>query len=238
MKINKLIIAIINKYNRLQEISTDIPGKMRSNVSRGTKHVISSYLEDILGVFISDLLPRRKYEILVDQFFLFGNSKSQFRPDICIIKKESGEKKIVAFIEVKDSPNPFRWNAKKFKNNGIKYINQRIKRLQEFRGKNLKYKDVKTKKKIQLLVDKKTKIDLVLISDQLFSKEKLKELSQACNKNKLIELHTLLHGVHPNLKGNSKGLEPQDLIKRIEKNKKKEYSEKSFRNRIKEIENI
>lgn len=233
MKNRDLIISVIKKYEKMQDISRDLPGPSRINLKRGTKHVISSYLEDITGAFIADLLPKTKYTVLVDQTFTFENSKKQFRPDITIIRNAAKGKYIVGFFEVKDSPNPFRWNERKNQNRGKEYVVSRIKRIDAFRNSYLKYKDL-NQLQHQILVDKDVILDLVFFSDKLFSDDKMTSLKNYCDKNKGVKLHILLRGCHPNVK--SSQITANQLIKKIKNGDSKiKYSVKTLKQGVSEI---
>ena len=236
MENKELIISVIQAYERAQEISANIPGQARENLGRKNKHTISSYLEDITGAFIADLLAGH-YQVWIDQTFYFGNSRSQFRPDITIVKRDNGENIIIGFFEVKDSPNPFRWDSTGAQNRGIEYVNQRILKLNTYRGGRLKYKVIGRRNRVEIMVSPSAKFDLILFSDRLFKANKLTALRAACNGD-YIYLHILLSGFHPNVKHQNHTAE--QLINWIENNTLRNgtYSETSLRNRLQEIQNI
>ena len=205
MEERELIITVINKYEEAQNISGGLPGEQRANLRRGTKHVISSFMEDIIGAFAADILGE-DFEVWVDQSFRFNNERSQFRPDVTLVKINNDEKQIIGFLEVKDSANPFRWNSAAEENRALTYITERTNRLQH------------------------TKIDLVLFSDRLFSQEKLTALSDACD-GEFLYLHILLRGYHPNCKSNN--ICAETLIEIIEADDtRKIYSEQTLRERL------
>ena len=205
MEEKDLIIAVINKYEEAQNISGGLPGEQRGNLRRGTKHVISSFMEDIIGAFAADILGE-EFEVWVDQSFKFNNMRSQFRPDVTVVKINNGEKQIIGFLEVKDSANPFRWNATADENRALTYITERTNRLQEYRGTELTYFDYEINGNRSISVHEHTKIDLVLFSDRLFSQEKLTALGDACD-GEYLYLHILLRGYHPNCKSNNISVE-------------------------------
>lgn len=224
-----LIIAVIHKYEEAQNISGGLPGGQRGNLRRGTKHVISSFMEDIIGAFAADILGE-DFEVWVDQSFRFNNGSSQFRPDVTLVKINNGEKQIIGFLEVKDSANPFRWNAEAAENRALTYITERTNRLQEYRGQELTYFDYETNGNLRISVHDQTKIDLVLFSDRLFSQEKLTALRHACDEDYLC-LHILLRGYHPNCK--SSNICAESLIEIIETDNTGEiYSEQTLRERL------
>ena len=235
MEERELIITVINKYEEAQNISDGLPGEQRANLRRGTKHVISSFMEDIIGAFAADILGEN-FEVWVDQSFRYNNERSQFRPDVTLVKINNDEKQIIGFLEVKDSANPFRWNSAAQENRALTYITERTNRLQEYRGQKLTYFDYETNGNRSISVHDHTKIDLVLFSDRLFSLEKLEALSQACNGDDF-HLHILLRGYHPNCKSNN--IYAERLIEIIEEDETGEiYSEQTLRDRLHELNQI
>ncbi|WP_420378775.1 hypothetical protein [Gilvibacter sp.] len=229
MKDKDLIITVIEKYENAQEISAGIPEIEggRSSLKRGVKHRVSSFLEDIIGAYISDILGS-DYFILVDYSFRFKKEKSQFRPDIAVVEKKS--KMILRFVEVKDSANPFRWNAEKQENRSIKYVDDRKLRLDKFRNGTLRAKGKDYK------VHRNAAMDLVLFSDRLFSEEKLKKLKIHCEKSNF-QLHILLKGYHPNTKNGK--MSSDELISKIMRDDTDEiYCAKSLRKSIESIKDL
>lgn len=219
MQEKELIKAVIKKYENAQDISGDIPGAIRANLKRSNKHSVASFLEDAVGAFVADEMGN-EYEIIVEQTFYFKNERSQFKPDVTIVKKAN--KTIVGFIEVKDSANPFRWQGARDENRSIKYVEDRKGRLERFRGNQLRYNGNCT-----YHVDTNARIELVLFSDRLFGQEKLNALESHCDGS-FFKLHILLRGYHPNTKHSS--VVGEELIKKIEEDQdSKIYSERSLR---------
>ena len=174
MEERELIITVINKYEEAQNISDGLPGEQRANLRRGTKHVISSFMEDIIGAFAADILGEN-FEVWVDQSFRYNNERSQFRPDVTLVKINNDEKQIIGFLEVKDSANPFRWNSAAQENRALTYITERTNRLQEYRGQKLTYFDYETNGNRSISVHDHTKIDLVIFASAIYEQMDLRD---------------------------------------------------------------
>lgn len=234
MKEKELIKLIIRKYEEAQQISHELKPDQRIGLKRGNKHTISSFLEDAVAAFVYDLLDKDKFECWVNQTFRPKGSSKQWCPDIAIVKKNPNESyTLVRILEVKDSPNPFRWNAKKTDNKSLEYVNERLQLLKQYKKVILSYVEPTNGTRKELDVSKNIEMDLVLISGELFQDIKLKALEHHCS-DKPIHLHVLLQSHHPNCKG--KKISPNQLIEAIENNSKEiTYQEESLRNSIKRL---
>ena len=198
----EMINKIIDQYKELQNIHPDF--RDRTALKRKSNHVISSYLEDIVAAYTLDFLQHEEFELWIDQTYTFKNKKT-FKPDITIVRNHRTLQEIKGFIEVKDSANPFRWKKPDGNNNtSLEYIDNRINILKEIYEFPIQYKN--DKHKIDIAINRKAKIDLVLISDQLFSRENHKKLRKYCDTDDVsnfLNLHILLKGYNPNPKSNN-----------------------------------
>ena len=86
-------IAIKNLKNGICKVWNDTKGKLRPNVSRGHSRAISTDVEDLIGLFVSDLFDD-KYNILIDSSVHIDTTH---RPDMLVVK----DGKVIAMIEVK-----------------------------------------------------------------------------------------------------------------------------------------
>ena len=227
MKEKELILSVIHEYDNANKISANIPGNVRPNLRRGNRHVISYYLEDIIGAFIADMLSPDLYYIFVEQTFYAKNSRSQFKPDISIIKRQNSELEIVGLFEIKDSANPFRWVEGAGENGAIKYVKERHERIMDLSNSELYFNN---NGKELIRIHPNIPFDLILFSDQLY--KGIKQLEQFCNNVDFANLHILLRGYHPN--PGHKNIPAERLIAEIE-SKQFSYSESSLINRVKEI---
>lgn len=214
----QMIEAIITHYGILQNVHHDFQD--RHGLIRKSNSVIASFLEDIVAAYVFDFFHDHDIpvEIWVDQIFSFGVNQ-KFKPDITIIDTRDGTFEIIGFIEVKDSANPFRWkNAAGNNNRSIEYINNRITKLATIKNEHdftINYKNHDLDENIDIIIGENTKIDLVLISDQLFSLENHARLREYCDSAEVsprLNLHILLSRMHPNPRINNQGVNAQDLL--------------------------
>jgi hypothetical protein len=216
----ELIEAIIRQYENLQKVHENF--RDRNDLKRKSNHIIGSFLEDIIAAYISDYFQNLdlEVEIWIDQVFSFGRNQ-KFKPDITIIRSIHNVSEIIGFIEVKDSANPFRWiDAAGNNNTSIDYINNRITKLGIIRDQHdsiIRYK--LNNQDNTITINANTKIDLVLISDQLFSVENHRLLREYCDTidvNHFLNLHIFLTGMHPNTRINNQRCTAEILIARIQ----------------------
>lgn len=85
--------VINNLKNGIYKVWNDTKGKLRPNVFRGHSRAISTDVEDLIGLFVSDIFDD-KYNILIDASIHINTTH---RPDMLVVK----EGKVVAMIEVK-----------------------------------------------------------------------------------------------------------------------------------------
>lgn len=85
--------AINNLKNGICKVWNDTKGKLRPNVSRGHSRAISTDVEDLIGLFVSDIFDD-ELNILIDSSVHIDTTH---RPDMLVIK----DGKVVAMIEVK-----------------------------------------------------------------------------------------------------------------------------------------
>lgn len=85
--------AIENLKSGISKVWNDTKGKLRPNVSRGHSRAISTDVEDLIGLFVSDVFDD-KFNILIDSSVYI---ETTHRPDMLVVKDD----KVVAMIEVK-----------------------------------------------------------------------------------------------------------------------------------------
>lgn len=85
--------AIENLKNGITKVWNDTKGKLRPNVFRGHSRAISTDVEDLIGLFVSDIFDD-EFKILIDSSV---HVDTTHRPDIFVVN----EGRVVAMIEVK-----------------------------------------------------------------------------------------------------------------------------------------
>jgi hypothetical protein len=93
----EFIEKIINLYKKAEK---PIFSNGKRNIKRGRKHPISSKVEDLFAVYISDILPN-EVELLIDQPFTYSKDKRKKKqtiyPDIAV-KRDNN---ILNFFDLK-----------------------------------------------------------------------------------------------------------------------------------------
>lgn len=85
--------AIKNLKNGICKVWNDTKGKLRPNVFRGHSRAISTDVEDLIGLFVSDIFDD-DFNILIDSSV---HVDTTHRPDMLVVNNG----KVVAMIEVK-----------------------------------------------------------------------------------------------------------------------------------------
>lgn len=174
-----------------------------SKISRGRSHSISSVVEDLFANYL--ILSDSKIDkILVDQPVFVEGVKSTFYPDITVIRNG----KISAFFDLKMDLG---WNR-----DGLSGLCKKDKELIEvIRSKSCTFKDGSTKERGTYEISDSAVYDIVIISDQNIAKPKLDaQISEVEMLSDFVKVHILSKNEHPN----TYGLEPAELLEKIEVN--------------------
>jgi hypothetical protein len=243
MKDKELITRVVNAYDKARELTeAGFNQECHTTISRRKNRAVIAFLEDALAVYIGDILNNESYSLWIDQTFraeiknITQLSKNKtFNPDITIIK----DGKIIGFIEVKESANPFRWNSNKFENKGVKYVIDRNELFLRWLPNNtITYlAKLEDKKQTPISVCAKPFFNLVFFSNKLFSDNKMKQLKKQIKAFDNTELFILIKGSHPNtnmIKLNKVNTKKELLVKIFSK-KKNIQGLKDFRKTIEEL---
>ncbi len=174
-----------------------------SKISRGRSHSISSVVEDLFASYLI-LNDKEIDKILVDQPVFIVGTKSTFYPDITVVRNG----KITAFFDLKMDLG---WNR-----DGLSSLCEKDKELVEaIRSKSCTFKDGSTKERGTYEISDSAVYDIVIISDQNIAKPKLEaQLSEVDALSDFVKVHILSQNEHPN----TYGLEPAELLEKIEVN--------------------
>lgn len=161
---------------------------IRKNIRRGRNHSISSKVEDLFAVYISELLSEN-IEILIDQPFTYHTDKTYaIYPDIAIIKDNQ-------IIKIFDLKMDLGWNREFYP-----FCNEKQNLIEEIRGLEVKAKDGTTKEQRNYTISQEVKYNIVIVSNENISK-KNRDANEAqiskLDKNK-IEIFILTQDIHPN----------------------------------------
>jgi hypothetical protein len=189
----KLLKEVIGRYDTARRLLSRKSGKTK--VIRKKNHGLGSYLEDTVAVFMAKVIDYPEIQLWVDQTFkkTTEGDKKDFNPDITVIKKG----KVIGFVEVKDSANPFRWKATSDQNKGLDYMESRKTLFDSISGSLISYKVKGIVQRQVLPVSESPFFYLALFSDQLFPKKKMKRLKEYAGKDN-VELFIFMKGYHPN----------------------------------------
>jgi hypothetical protein len=219
MNENEFVQAIHRKYVNVQK------GKeIAAGIYRGTSQSISSFTEDTFAKFIKEILPNG-YDIWVDPQIVLdnkrkqlGNSRSKillFRPDVCIIHKES--KKIVAIFEIKMDFGFYR-------DNFVEYVTTKNSELQKIKT-DTAHCSIKNTKEISFT--ETLQWNFLIISNGNINEKKKKKITDFFEKHDEIKLFILTSGDHLSLNGKDNKFYPNkkafsainSIIKKVCKNR-------------------
>lgn len=85
--------AIKNLKNGINKVWSETRGELRTNVYRGRSRSISTDVEDLIGLFVSDIFDNQ-VDILIDSSI---HIDAIHRPDILVVR----DRRVIAMIEVK-----------------------------------------------------------------------------------------------------------------------------------------
>lgn len=185
----ELIDKIIDLYKDARV--TTILGK---NISRGRSHSISSRVEDLFAVYISEFLFDNgelpdNTALLIDQPFTYHTNKTYaIYPDIAVIK----DNQVVNLFDIKMDLG---WNRDFFP-----FCEEKQELIDEIKGIDVKAKDGATKAQKSYKVSQTIKYNIVIVSNENISQQKRQD-----NENKIanldnnkIAVFTLTQDIHPN----------------------------------------
>lgn len=179
---NELIEKIISLYKEAR-VTTYI----KKNIKRGRSHSISSRVEDLFAVYISEMLPEN-VEILIDQPFTYHSDKTYaMYPDIAVIRNNE----VVKLFDIKMDLG---WNRDFYP-----FCKEKQDFIDEIKGLQVKAKDGATKEQKIYKISDSVKINIVIVSNANISKTKREENEKrilTLDKNK-IEVFVLADA-HPN----------------------------------------
>lgn len=190
MKDTELIDKIIELYKEAR-----VTIILKKNIRRGRSHSISSKVEDLFAVYISELLSDNgenlpdNIELLIDQPFTYHTDKTYaIYPDIAVIK----DNEVVKLFDLKMDLG---WNREFFL-----FCKEKQELIEKIRGLVVKAKDGATKEKKEYTISKTVKYNIVIVSNENISQAKREnnrnEIAQL-GKNE-VEVFILTQDVHPN----------------------------------------
>lgn len=179
---NELIEKIISLYKEAR-VTTYI----KKNIKRGRSHSISSRVEDLFAVYISEMLPEN-VEILIDQPFTYHSDKTYaMYPDIAVIRNNE----VVKLFDIKMDLG---WNRDFYP-----FCKEKQEFIDEIKGLQVKAKDGATKEQKTYKISDSVKINIVIVSNANISKTKREE-----NEKRILTLDKskievfVLADAHPN----------------------------------------
>lgn len=95
-----------NLINYIASVFNSISKPIAPNIVRGHLRSISTNIEDGIARFISEVLPQKGYKLFLDPSIHVKDKQGKthlLRPDLLIVKEESAEKRVVAYIEIKSN---------------------------------------------------------------------------------------------------------------------------------------
>jgi hypothetical protein len=186
----ELIEKVIDLYKEAR-----VTINLKKNIRRGRSHSISSKVEDLMAVYISEFLSDNSgvlpdnIELLIDQPFTYHIDKTYaIYPDIAVIK----DNKVVKLFDIKMDLG--------WKRDFYPFCKKKQELIDEIQGIDVKTKDGVTKEKKSYHISQTVKYNIIIISNKNISQKKREEneLRIATLDKKKIEVFILTQEIHPN----------------------------------------
>jgi hypothetical protein len=198
MNEKEFLTKVIKQYHQARK-----PVFPNSKIRRGRSHSVSSAVEDLFALYLTDHIDCDL--IYIDQPLSIEGHKVQIYPDIAIVKKS----KITAMCDIKMDLG---WK----RNELYDFCKRHAALLAKVRGKKCKIRDGQTKEDLFYRISTTASLNIVIISDQNISSKILNDhLIKIKPFQKLVRVFILTKGEHPN----TYGITTQELLKEILINK-------------------